>query len=493
VNNSLNDSLELIRNSFAFFLPELLLSGGLLVIIFLGLIYKDKSNLFHFFTAAIFVIALGLVFNDTLTLASQELFSGAVKKDSFTDFLKLLFNLSGFLTVLMTWNSHRPQNRLPEYYALILTLVLSAHLLVMSQNLLFLFLSLELVSISSYILTGFAFTKNATEGSLKYFIFGSVSSAVMLYGFSLLYGIAGTVNFTTIEFVNTLSESGSGLLIVAAFFSLAGFLYKIAAAPMHPWAPDVYEAASMPVVAIFSVVPKLAGLGILAKFLLALQLSTQIFIDWQFIFVLIICLTLTIGNFSALNQKNVKRLMAYSSIAQSGFLLIGIVSFSDEGIDFFLFYASVYLIMNYLVFIYLQYFEKYGFTTIADYSGLSRNFLWPSLFMVVGFIGLTGLPPTAGFTGKLFLFSGLWEAYAVSNKPSLLILFVFGLLNTVISLFYYLRIPYYCFIKTSDSVVPQNNLTLSNLLGLILVLLILLFFFSPGLLMGWINKINFAF
>jgi NADH-quinone oxidoreductase subunit N len=262
---------------------------------------------------------------------------------------------------------------------------------------------------------------------------------------------------------------------------------------MHPWAPDVYEAASMPVVAIFSVVPKLAGLGILAKFLLALQLSTQIFIDWQFIFVLIICLTLTIGNFSALNQKNVKRLMAYSSIAQSGFLLIGIVSFSDEGIDFFLFYASVYLIMNYLVFIYLQYFEKYGFTTIADYSGLSRNFLWPSLFMVVGFIGLTGLPPTAGFTGKLFLFSGLWEAYAVSNKPSLLILFVFGLLNTVISLFYYLRIPYYCFIKTSDSVVPQNNLTLSNLLGLILVLLILLFFFSPGLLMGWINKINFAF
>jgi NADH-quinone oxidoreductase subunit N len=367
VNISLNDSLESIRNSFAFFIPELVLSGGLILVVILGLIYKDKSNTIHFFSAAVFVITLGLTFNNTfLNNTPRELFSGAIRKDSFTDILKILFNISGFLTVVMTWKNHRPQLRLPEYYALIFSLVLGAHLLVMSQNLLFLFLSLELVSISSYILTGFAFGKRATEGSLKYFIFGSVASAVMIYGFSLLYGITSTVNFTTIEFVNTLSESGSGLLIIATFFSLAGFLYKIAAAPMHPWAPDVYEAASMPVVAIFSVVPKLAGFGILAKFLLALHLSTQLFVDWQFVFVLIICFTLTVGNFSALNQKNVKRLMAYSSIAQSGFLLIGIVSFSKEGIDFFLFYAVVYVILNYLVFIYLQYFEKYGFTTIAD-------------------------------------------------------------------------------------------------------------------------------
>jgi NADH-quinone oxidoreductase subunit N len=297
----------------------------------------------------------------------------------------------------------------------------------------------------------------------------------------------------SIEFIETLSKSGSLLLVVASVLTMAGFLYKIAAAPMHPWAPDVYEAAPMPVVAIFSVVPKLAGVGILAKFLLSLNLSTQPYIDWQFILVLVSCLTLTIGNFSALGQKNVKRLMAYSSIAQSGFLLIGVVSFSNEGIHYFLFYATIYLLLNYLIFILLAYFEKFGFTTIADFTGLRKNFLWPSVFLLIGFIGLTGLPPTAGFTGKLFLFTGLWNTYASTTKPGLLILFVFGLLNTVVSLFYYLRIPYYSFIRTTDSSIPENNLTSLNFFGLILVLLILILFFSPGLLMGWINKINFVF
>jgi len=184
--------------------------------------------------------------------------------------------------------------------------------------------------------------------------------------------------------------------------------------------------------------------------------------------------------------------MAYSSIAQSGFLLVGVVAFLPQGTQFMLFYASVYLVMNYLVFLYVQYFEDRGFTAIPSFAGAGRAIVWPSIFMLVGFIALTGLPPTGGFTAKLFIFSSLWEAYQVSNKAVLLVLLIFGLLNTVVALFYYLRIPYYAFIKNGETSIKTNNLTFENLLGLILVLSILILFFGPGLLMGWINKINFV-
>lgn len=494
MNYSLTDSLNSIRASLSSFTPEILLTAAILILLTAGLILRNSRVFFHIIAAVFFVATTGLVLNDILlATGDQVLFSGLVKKDSFTDFLKLLFNLSGLLSVYMTSRSHKPQERLPEYYALITTVVLGAHLLVMSNNLLFLFLSLEVVSIASYVLTAFAFTKTATEGSLKYFIFGAVASSVMLYGFSLLYGITGSADFTSEAFAQALMQPVTLLVIIAAFFSMAGFLFKVAAVPMHPWAPDVYEAASMPVVALFSVVPKLAGMGILAKFLFALQLSTSPAVDWQFVFVVIVCATLTVGNFSALSQQNVKRLMGYSSIAQSGFLLVGLLTFSAEGLHFFLFYASVYVILNYLVFLYLQFFEKYGITTIAGFSGVSKSFLWPSIFLLVGLIGLTGLPPTAGFTGKLFLFTGLWDAYASTDKPSLLILFIFGLFNTVVALFYYIRISYFSFIRSANSVFAENKLTSLNFLGAILVVVILILFFSPGLLMGWINKINFAF
>jgi NADH-quinone oxidoreductase subunit N len=376
----------------------------------------------------------------------------------------------------------------------------------MSVNLLMVFISLELISIGSYVLTGFLFDKKGTEGSLKYFLFGSSASAIMLYGFSVLYGFTGTLDFSSKEFFEGLLNNSTPLFFIAGMMALAGFLYKIAAAPLHPWAPDVYESAPMPVVAFFSVVPKLAGIGVLTKFILALNLFGRSPYDWQIVISIVAILTLTVGNFSALLQKNPKRLMAYSSIAQSGFLLVGIAAFLPQGIHFMLFYASVYLLMNFLVFLYLHYFEMRGVTTIASYQNSGPAFLWPSLFLLVGLIALTGLPPTAGFTAKLFIFTSLWESYHLSGKQILLWLLVFGLLNTVVSLFYYLRIPYYAFIKGGESGPKANNLGesaqrvfsrhtgfwIGNLLGFILVIAVLLIFFIPDLLMGWINKINFV-
>jgi NADH-quinone oxidoreductase subunit N len=495
VDHSLQDSLESIRTSIVFFAPELLIVTGIGVIVISGLIRKNARNIFHGLTLIVLVAALLWCAVSKSPDAPIPLFSGMIRYDAFSIFLRCLFFIGAVFTVCMTMFGGQTQKKLPEYYALILTVTLGANLLVMSQNLLMVFLSLEVLSISSYILTAFAYNKKATEGSMKYFIFGSVASAFMLYGFSLLYGITGTLSFTSVAFVDALVKYEGSLFLVAGVFSLAGFLYKVAAVPMHPWAPDVYEAAPMPVVAFFSVVPKLAGVAVLTRFFIVLDLFGESMVNWQSILAGITILTLTVGNFSALLQKNVRRLMAYSSIAQSGFLLVPVLTATGpgHGIHFFLFYASVYLVINFLVFFYLQYFEMKGITTIAGFAGLGRAFVLPCIFILIGMVALTGLPPTAGFTAKLFIFSSLWEAYAHSGQKILLWLLLFGLLNTVVSLFYYLRIPYYSFIRSADQSLAPNNPAILNLLGAVLVLVVLILFFSPGLLMGWINKITFAF
>ena len=184
--------------------------------------------------------------------------------------------------------------------------------------------------------------------------------------------------------------------------------------------------------------------------------------------------------------------MAYSSIAQSGFLLVGVAAFVPAGVNFMMFYASVFVLANYLVFLYLQYFEEHGFDTLESFAGAGRHHAFPAILLLVGMITLTGLPPTAGFTAKLFVFSSSWEAYQLTRKPILLWLVVFGLINTVIALFYYLKIPFYSFIKKGANEGVKTTQTFENILGLSLVILILLLFFQPNLLMRWINKINFV-
>jgi NADH-quinone oxidoreductase subunit N len=363
----------------------------------------------------------------------------------------------------------------------------------MSNHLLMIFLSIELISIGSYVLAGIRGDRKASEGSLKYFLFGAVASALMLYGFSLLYGLTGSLDFSSETFARHIVEGLSPLMTVAGLLALAGFLFKVSAAPMHLWAPDVYESAPLPVIAFLSAAPKIAGLGVLAKFILAMNVYGQSPIDWQTILCVIIIATLTVGNFAALSQQDAKRMMAYSSIAQSGFLMTGIAAFLPQGLHFMLFYATVYMAMNYLVFTCLQYFEARGIRSIPDFAGIGREAVFPSLLLLVGLVALTGLPPTSGFTAKLFIFSSLWESYEFSGKPILLWLLVFGLLNTVISLFFYLKIPYHAFLKNGETVEKHNFLTAQNLLSLFLVLLIVILFFIPGLLMGWINKVNFVF
>ncbi len=488
----LSEKLQWTADSISFLVPEFILISGMLMLLIGGLLIRKDSEAFSLITISIFLIA-GFITVMNWPTRPIVLLQGTIRTDDFSSYLKLLFLGGGILTVWMTLCEK--QKFRSEYFVLLTTIVAGSHLLVMSMNFVTLLISLELISISSYLLVGFGFTKQGSEGSLKYFLFGSAATAMMIYGMSLLYGLSGTLDFSSNAFVEKLIETPTPLFFIGGCMVLAGFLFKISAVPFHLWTPDVYQSAPVSVVAFLSVVPKLAGVGALAKFILAINLFGQSVYDWQVVIVVIALLSITVGNLSALWQNDAKRMMAYSSIAQSGFLLIGIAAFTNEGLHFLLFYASIFLLMNFLVFVILQQFEiGFGITSIPEMAGLAKRAMVPAVLILIGLVALTGLPPTGGFIAKLFIFTSLWDSYTQSGKTIILVLFLVGLVNTVVSLFFYLKIPYYLFIKSGNST-PEARLKtplLSIVLQILLAMLVLLLFFQPDLLMGWINRINFV-
>lgn len=488
-----NEKLEWIQLSLQYFLPELVLVGAFLILLLSSLLLneghqKKSIDLIAFLLLMATLVASVISWNQTTTNIS--LFSGMLTQSTFAAYLKLLFDVAGVLTVLLSWRAY--EYRKAEYYALIACALLGAHVLVMSSNLIMVFLAIELISLPSYLLTAFVFSKKSIEGALKYFLFGSVASAIMLYGMSLLYGITHTFDFTSEVFAKAIYYQQTPFFFISVCLILAGLLFKIASAPMHPWAPDVYEAAPTPIVAFFSVVPKLAGIGILVLFCLAIDLKGNASIRWYIVLSLIAILTLSIGNFAALLQKNPKRMMAYSSISQAGILLIGAITLTNQGIQFMLFYATVFLVANYLVFLYIGHFERKSIIDMESYAGIGKSNAASSILLLVGLISLTGLPPTAGFLGKVFVFSSLWNSYEISGQGLYLVVFIVGLLNTVVSLFFYLKIPYQSFLKNGSNTVLSENSWGVNLLGFLLVITLLGLFFLPSGLMGWLNRITFA-
>lgn len=488
----MKDQLQHFYESIFLLIPEVIISGGLLLTLVLGLITAtNKPLLFRWIILISFGISIYFIFWN-FPAGSTNVFGGMMHSDAFSSYFKILFLAGGILGVLM--HNSSPEKESSEYYIFIYAIVLGSCLLAASVNFIMVLLSLELISLSSYLLTGFGFNKSSSEGSLKYFLFGSVATACSIYGLSILYGFSGTLDFTTGQFARNLIELRSPLLLVGALLTLAGFLFKIAAAPFHLWAPDVYESAPTSVVAFISVVPKLAGIAVLTRFILAITLFGQSGYDWQSILAIISIISISIGNLSALSQNNPKRMMAYSSVAQAGFLLIGLVTFSQEGIYFMMFYSTVFLAMNFLVFHTLSQFELNGRYFIPSFAGLGTQALIPSIVILIGLIALTGLPPTAGFTAKFFLFGSLWVAYQQNSSTILLILFIVGLINTVISLFFYLKIPYYLFVKERTETIDFIKTgTASNLFSLILVIVLFYLFINPDGLMGWINKVTFGF
>ncbi|WP_185716319.1 NADH-quinone oxidoreductase subunit N [Larkinella knui] len=443
---------------------------------------KNRSILYGLSLTAV-VVAGALVIGQG-TNNQGFLFNAALLLDNQAVFYKLVVTLAAFFAILHAWTIARPRAAWPlDWLPILLALVLGLYLMTMSVNLLTIYLSIELVSISSYLLTALSTDRKASEGGLKYLLFGAVSSAIMLYGMSLLYGLTGTLALS--DFAEQLAQNDSFVVYVAGFLTLAGILFKLSLVPFHVWTPDAYEAAPTPVVAFFSVGPKAAALLVLMRMLTAFPAS------FQTPLAVVALASITLGNLSALWQTDAKRMLAYSSIAHAGFLLVGVVAFNKTGFEAATFYVATYVFINMAAFLLVDLLaqQRAGSLTIQNFGGLGSSQPLLSAALTAVMIALTGLPPTVGFTAKLLAFSALLEAYQSSGNPWLPALFGIGLLNAVISLFYYLRIPFLLYFRPapapdlSDTAISRPQLILATLL----TVPVLVLFFKPSWLLRWIE------
>lgn len=430
------------------FYPEIAITVALLAVIVadisLGRLRRSVTFL---------VTALGLLTAFGLTLplfgvAGRTLFYGMIAIDSVAVFFKGFLVLASFLVLLATPGSRELSERfLGEFYTLLLGATLAMMLLASSVDLLMVFLSLEMVSVCSYIMVGYLRTdRQGNEAALKYFLFGAVSTGSMLYGMTLLFGLTGMTKMALIR--DALAKgAGSGdnslLLLVAAVLILAGFGFKIAAVPFHFWCPDVYTGAPTPVTAFLSVAPKAAGFAALVRFFLTGLSDTRgLFsqwaalnsLNWTLLILILSLVTMTLGNIAALRQENMKRMLAYSSIAHAGYILMGVVVLSDDGIQAVLIYLITYLFMNLGAFlIVIEIFNRTGSFELRDYRGFWRRSPFLTIAMSIFMLSLMGIPPFAGFFGKFFVFA------AAVNK-GLAWFAVVGALNSVIAVYYYARV-----------------------------------------------------
>jgi len=426
-------------------LPELALVGALVVVILADLTRLKRA------TAAFAVAGLGLTAWLVMRQAGMPalvVFRGAYSVDAFATYFKLAFLGAGIIVAVFSVPAIREwQSGKGEFFALLLSCTFGMMLMAGANDLLMMYLSLEFVSITSYILAGFLRkNRKSAEASLKYIIYGAAASGFMIYGMSYLYGLTGTLHVREIGVqMSQLSQVSPQptLTLITSVLIMAGFGYKIAAVPFHMWCPDVYEGSPTPVTAFFSVGPKAAGFAMLARFLhevYGAQPGGSAF-EWKLVIALLAVLTMAVGNFGALQQQNLKRLLAYSSIAHAGYLLVAFVAFSDAARSALLFYLVIYVIMNLGAFLGVLVLEqKYGIETVDGCRGIGWRSPQLGAVMTIFLFALTGLPPTAGFAGKFLVFSSVVE-FGVNQSQGLSIaLVVIALVFSVISLFYYMRI-----------------------------------------------------
>lgn len=474
-------------NSLSYFVPELILTGVILVLIIADLLLKEKrSPWMSFLTLGGLIAALVAVYAQ-YEMGSRSLFSDMLVLDPFSLFFKLLFLGSTVVVVFLSIGSIELSGRpVGEYFTLLVATTLGMFLMASATNLLTIFISIEMVSVTSFILAVYLKTRRrSSEAGLKYAIYGAFSSGLMLYGISLLYGLTGSLNIYEISEVLSSSNPDRLTLFVAVLLTLAGFGYKIASVPFHFWAPDVYEGAPTPVTAFFSIGPKAAGFALLIRFFNVALITggsngdasdwyAITGLDWAQFLAVISALTMTLGNLVAIVQKNIKRLLAYSSIAHAGYALMGVVLFSKEGIFATLFYLAVYYVMNlgaFLVVIINQ--ELVRSESLDDYRGLAWRAPIPAVAMGVFLFSLTGLPPTGGFVGKFYLFASLIE-----GGKDYYWLAVVGILNSVVALYYYARILKAMFFEKSEAT-ESARLVVSPFYITLLVVLVV-----PTILLG---------
>ena len=416
--------------------PEILLIiYSIIAILTASFLKSNKSyNLIFQATVIIFLISALILYFTPFEIQTNV--SGIFIRDTFSKFFQILILLSVSCLLFMS-KQYLQKNNLfkPEYPILIIFSTLGMMIMISSNNFLLLYLGLEIQSLSLYVVSSFRRDNyKSTEAGLKYFILGSLSSGLMLFGISLIYGSTGSINFEIISSMINFEGFFPGI-VAGLVFLICGFAFKASAVPFHMWTPDVYEGSPTPVTAFFATVPKLAAVGVLLRVLF--DCFGPIVESWQQVIIIISVLSMFLGSVAAIGQNNIKRLMAYSSIGHIGFVLMGVASGTDKGVSAVLIYMVLYIIMNIGVFVFILNMERNGVavTTINSlnmYNNVSKS---QTLFLTILLFSLAGIPPLAGFFGKFFIFNAAINA-------GLSWLAVMGGIASVIAAFYYLRIVY---------------------------------------------------
>jgi NADH-quinone oxidoreductase subunit N len=363
---------------------------------------------------------------------------GMVRFDWLGFFFKMLFLFAGAATALLMMDNEKVGHR-GEAYLLLLASLLGMDLMAASADLVMLYLSIETTSIPLYILSGFMLSdERSTEAGFKYLLFGAMSSAAMLYGFSLLFGFAGTTNMYELAAKIATEPNSLPMVFGVVFLLLIGLGFKVSVVPFHFWAPDVYQGAPTPVAGFLSTASKAAGFAVLIRlFFIAFPGFSQ---SWTMVFAVIAAVTMTVGNLLALPQTNLKRLLAYSSIGHAGYVMIGVVSFSVLGATSVVFYLAAYILTNLLAFgIVMAVSRIIGSDEVKDYSGLSRRNPGLALMMLAAFLSLAGMPPFGGFVAKVFVF-------AAGVQAGYVWLVVVGIINSIIGVYFYLNVMKYVYL-----------------------------------------------
>ena len=473
--------------SLSFFYPEIILSATILLLIVLDLVVRSGRGL-----AVIAMIGCGAALLASFDLYSAEpgwLFYRMIILDNFSLFFKVFALVATILTIWMSLGSNEiKQVHQGEYYTLLLTCALGMFFMASSSNLLTAYLSLELVSLTSYVLTGFLpHNRRSSEAALKYLIYGGVASGTMIYGMSWIFGATGSLDYAAIHQVLAQQQVNKTALFIALVFIMAGFGYKIVFVPFHMWSPDVYQGAPTPFTAFLSVASNAAGIAIMIRFFFP-AVSRMVAggdwaftpgVEWPHVLLFASMITMTVGNLCALNQKNLKRMLAYSGIAHAGYMLMGLAVLNNDGLKAILFYVVVYLIMNLGAFlVVLMIANATGDEDIDTYRGLAwRGAAVPAACLAIFLFSLTGLPPFAGFVGKFFLFAAV-----IKQGGAFVILAVVAIINSVISLYYYAKVVKTMFLDTPDPgdkpvSVTANHFTL--LIPLTVLTIVLGVYFSP--------------
>jgi NADH-quinone oxidoreductase subunit N len=459
-------------------LPEI----GLVVLALIMLLYdliwqgEKKRNLGWLSAGGLAIIfALTVIFSRPGD-ESEQLWGGMLRHDWLSFSFTLLFLFGAAVTSLFAMEMKSLGQR-GEFYMLLLTSTIGMILMASSADLVMLFLAIETTSIPLYILAGFYKEDNkSTESGFKYFLFGAMTSAVMLYGFSLIYGFTGTTDIYEITEMVISGDVSLTLALGTLILVMVGFGFKISVVPFHFWAPDVYEGAPTPVAGFLSSASKAAGFAVLMRILLTVYADPGVIQYWVIIVAALSVFSMTLGNAMAIPQKNIKRLLAYSSIAHAGYALIGVAALSELGIASVVFYLIVYVVTNLAAFgIVAAFWRVSGSNEISDYAALSRRNPTLALITMVTFLSLAGMPPLGGFVAKFFVF-------AAAVKAGLVWLAIIGVLNAIVGLYYYLivlKVVYLYRSEDEDQKVPLTRPYTLALSILVIGIIILGTLFGP--------------